>query len=109
MKKPYAIAGSILINAGIVLIWLSMWWAAFWVYAAVGVIDLYLVKRKKPTISMWVWGRWNAWADIGIAIAMVAVTWIVHGTPFAVVAIAFVIQGHLRWQSSEGESPMRKR
>ena len=104
MRKPYAIAGSALINAGIVLIWFSMWWAAFWVYLAVGVIDLYLVKRGKPTISMWIWKRWNAWVDIGIAVGMIAVTWMVHGMPAGVIALAYVIQGHLRWQSTEGSN-----
>ncbi len=101
MKKPYAIAGAALINAGIVLFWLKLWWWSAGVLAVVGLIDLYLVKRGKPTISMWVWDRWQAVGDAVIMVSILVTTLALMGGPMALAVLVGVIVGHLRWAGGD--------
>ena len=103
MKKPYAKAGALLINAALWLFWLKLWWWSLGAFAAVGLIDLYLVKRGKPTISMWVWDRWKPAGDAVVMVSVFVTTWAVLGLPMAVAMLSGIVTGHLRWQSGEEE------
>jgi len=104
MNKPYAKLGAVLINAALWLFWLKLWAWSVGVSACVGLIDLYLVKRDKPTISAYVWKKWKIWGDLVFLTASLATTWALLGLPFAAAFLAGAIQGHLRTREDE-ESP----
>ena len=84
-----------LVNAALWLFWFKLWWWSLGVSAVVGIIDLYLVKRGKPTISMWVWNRWKLVGDLIFLVGSFATTWVLLGLPYAAAFLAGAIQGHL--------------
>jgi hypothetical protein len=88
--------GAGMLIAALVLTWLRLDWFAVFALAAVGVLDLYLLKMRKATISEWVRGRFPRSMDIGLTIALLATTWWMGPPTFLPVMLGAII-GHLLW------------
>jgi hypothetical protein len=68
---------------------------------AVGLYDLYLVYKKKDTISQKVHAWFPAWADLTVLIGIMALIWWILGPNYFVTVMWGVVLGHFFWSSEE--------
>lgn len=69
----------------------------FIVLICMGVVDLYLLARKRVTISQYIHKMFPKWLDAVIMIALLVLTWYVGGMILFTPIMAGVVIGHLFW------------
>jgi len=89
--------GALLLIAALVLTWLGLTWWALGVLIATGFVDLYLVLKKKDTISNWIHDLFPRAIDAIIMVGLLIFTWFVFGPTGFVPVLIGVIIGHILW------------
>ena len=95
--KYLAQIGAGLIALAMVLTLMSLTWVALAVFVVVGIVDIYLEVTDKETISQWIHRLFPKQIDIGIAIALLILTWWIWGPAGFLPVLMGVIVGHLFW------------
>jgi len=88
--------GAVMLIAALALTWLRFDWAAVFLLAAVGALDMYLIKKKRMTISEWTRNLFPRSIDAVVLIVLLATTWYLGPPMFLPVMLGTII-GHCLW------------
>jgi len=91
--------GAGLLVVALLLTWIRFDWIAIFVLGIVGILDIYLLKKHKMTISELIHNLFPRSMDITLMIILLATTWWLGPPTFLPVMVGVII-GHLLW--SEG-------
>ena len=97
MSKRLAKCGAALLGLSVVFLWtgLPAWILVSLVIA--GLLDVYLVLRKLPTISNWLHDLYPQYIDYPIMGGLLACTWYLQGPEMFACVLVGAIIGHILW------------